>query len=167
MVDRVKSFLLVVFSIIAILLIVYNLYTGATVQKIGIPGIFEINFGSNPKTPSTPIPRPDVKFLEINIETPDVHQSFGGRFKGTFVLFNEGNTTAEGCIVWLQDGGSDKFGLPPGGRHQVETVTSSLYRGSGTYEVTIWIDCDNYTSPKISRRFAIPLIPYLTSAIDR
>jgi hypothetical protein len=156
MIDRVKSFLLVIFSIIAILLIAYNLYTGATVQRIGIPGIFEINFGSSPKIPSTPRPRPDVKFLETNIETPDVHQPFGGRFKGTFVVFNEGNTTAEGCIVWLQDGGSKEFGLPPRGRRQVETATSSLYRGSGTYEIAIWIDCDNDTSPKISRRFAIP-----------
>lgn len=41
-----KNWLLKASFVLLILLIVWNLYTGATVQEIGIPGIFTIKFGS-------------------------------------------------------------------------------------------------------------------------
>jgi hypothetical protein len=41
--------------ILIILLVVVNMYRGLTVQKIGIPGIFEIEFGQ----PNPPDPGPD------------------------------------------------------------------------------------------------------------
>lgn len=55
-----------VLAIFVVLLIGWNLYTGATIQKIGIPGMFSIEFGNNGKTtPSTippeTVPTPDVK----------------------------------------------------------------------------------------------------------
>ncbi len=46
-----------VLIILAILVIGWNLYTGATIQEIGIPGLFTVKFGKNgqsvlpPKTP--------------------------------------------------------------------------------------------------------------------
>ena len=43
--------------LLAVALIGWNIYRGVTVKKIGIPGIFEIEFGSYP-TP-TPGPTPD------------------------------------------------------------------------------------------------------------
>jgi len=68
--EKVKSCLLIVFSIVVIALIAYNLYLGVTVQKIGIPGIFEISFGTKPERPSgtsqdTPIPP-----VQIPSDTP-------------------------------------------------------------------------------------------------
>ncbi len=42
--DRVKSYLTIAFSVVVVCLIAYNLYTGATVQEIGIPGVFTISF---------------------------------------------------------------------------------------------------------------------------
>jgi hypothetical protein len=44
---------------LVILLIVYNLYLGITVRKIGIPGIFEIEFGEKQEArlpPTSPTP---------------------------------------------------------------------------------------------------------------
>jgi len=58
--DRVKSCLLIVFSIVMIALIAYNLYLGVTVQKIGIPGIFEISFGTKPERPAPPQDTPNT-----------------------------------------------------------------------------------------------------------
>jgi len=155
--DKVKSILLIIFSIIVIVLVVYNIYSGATVQKVGIPGIFEINFGSSPPTSAPPpVPRPDIKFLDMNITSPDTSKPFGDRFRGTFVIFNEGSTTAEGCILWLGDGGSVEFGIRPNQQRQVEALTSSLYNEGGTYELRIIVDCDNYTSQPITKRFSFP-----------
>jgi hypothetical protein len=47
--DDVKSGLLVVFAIIVIALIGYNIYTGATIKELGIPGIFTISFNQKPE----------------------------------------------------------------------------------------------------------------------
>lgn len=41
---------------LVIFLIAYNLYLGITVRKIGIPGIFEIEFGENVEPEPTPTP---------------------------------------------------------------------------------------------------------------
>ncbi len=47
-----KDWLLKVSVVLLILLIIWNLYTGATVQEIGIPGIFTIKFGPTPQPQS-------------------------------------------------------------------------------------------------------------------
>ncbi len=53
--------------ILAILIIGWNLYTGAKIQEIGIPGIFTIKFGSNEESHSSlasPVkkkPTPEVR----------------------------------------------------------------------------------------------------------
>ena len=52
--DRVKSYLTIAFSILVVCLIAYNLYTGAIVQEIGIPGVFSISFRPKPETSSNP-----------------------------------------------------------------------------------------------------------------
>jgi hypothetical protein len=44
-VENAKSFLQIVALVIVLFLLLYNIYTGATVQKIGIPGIAEVEFG--------------------------------------------------------------------------------------------------------------------------
>lgn len=54
-----------VLVILAILIIGWNLYTGATIQEIGIPGIFTIKFGSNGKPPSPPTPPDKVPTPEV------------------------------------------------------------------------------------------------------
>jgi hypothetical protein len=51
--ETLKSWLLVLCVLLAIALIGWNIYSGATVQKIGIPGFFEIEFG--PKATPTPV----------------------------------------------------------------------------------------------------------------
>lgn len=53
MADRVKSYLMIAFSVVVIGLILYNIYTGATVREIGIPGIFTITFGPKPSPTGT------------------------------------------------------------------------------------------------------------------
>jgi hypothetical protein len=44
---KIKSCLQVVFAIVALALIGYNIYSGATIQEIGIPGLFMIKFGDS------------------------------------------------------------------------------------------------------------------------
>ena len=53
--DVGKTYLWIAVGILLIGLIGYNLYSGLTVQKIGIPGIFEIEFGPKvePKVPES------------------------------------------------------------------------------------------------------------------
>ncbi|HEY9246508.1 MAG TPA: hypothetical protein VIO11_06650, partial [Candidatus Methanoperedens sp.] len=53
--DLGKMFLWIVVALIIIFLIGYNLYSGLTVEKIGIPGIFMIEFGKKP-VPEQPKP---------------------------------------------------------------------------------------------------------------
>ena len=48
--------------ILAMLIIGWNLYTGATIQEIGIPGLFMIKFGNGGK-PSSPPVLPVKKYL--------------------------------------------------------------------------------------------------------
>lgn len=43
--DKYKGLFWIVSSLLLIVLIAYNLYSGLTVRKIGIPGIFELEFG--------------------------------------------------------------------------------------------------------------------------
>ena len=49
-----------VFAVILLLVLVgYNIFTGATVQKVGIPGLFEIEFGPRRSEPPTDSRPPD------------------------------------------------------------------------------------------------------------
>ena len=50
--------LMIVITVLVILLIGWNIYTGATVQELGIPGIFTIKFGPKPTSPSPVSVRP-------------------------------------------------------------------------------------------------------------
>lgn len=52
--DNQVSALTKVLIVFAVLIIGWNLYTGATIQEIGIPGIFTIKFGNNEKPPLLP-----------------------------------------------------------------------------------------------------------------
>ncbi len=58
--SKVRSCLTVVFAVVVLALIAYNLYTGATIQEIGIPGLFTIKFGeksaSGPGSGAGPAP---------------------------------------------------------------------------------------------------------------
>lgn len=53
MADRVKSYLTIAFSAVVVCLTAYNLYTGATVQEVGIPGVFTISFRPKPAPSGT------------------------------------------------------------------------------------------------------------------
>ena len=50
MVDKFKT----LFYLVLLGLVAYNIYTGATIQKIGIPGLFEITFRENTASPENP-----------------------------------------------------------------------------------------------------------------
>jgi flagellar basal body-associated protein FliL len=43
--NKYKGLLWIVIALLLIVLVAYNLYSGLTVRKIGIPGIFELEFG--------------------------------------------------------------------------------------------------------------------------
>jgi len=43
-----RNFVWIVVSMLLVVVVGYNLYSGATVKKIGIPGIFQIEFGERP-----------------------------------------------------------------------------------------------------------------------
>ena len=45
------------FMIIILLLVLWNIYTGATVQEVGIPGVFSIKFGKTEKVKMRPLER--------------------------------------------------------------------------------------------------------------
>ncbi|MEZ4729164.1 MAG: hypothetical protein R3E79_18680 [Caldilineaceae bacterium] len=47
--ETVKSFLQAVALLLAIMLILYNTYTGVMIQEIGIPGFAMVKFGSQAK----------------------------------------------------------------------------------------------------------------------
>lgn len=59
-----------VIALLLVALVGWNIYTGATVQKIGIPGVFEIEFG--PQTTSAPPDTPPVTRTSVSPETPPV-----------------------------------------------------------------------------------------------
>jgi len=99
-----------------------------------------------PKAPPRPkeSPAPTVRLLDADIDVPDVSKTYGDRIKGTFVVYNEGDATAERCILWLLDGGSERFGLAPGERRKVVALSSSLFREHGTYRIVARISCESY-----------------------
>lgn len=43
--DAVKTLLQIVALVMVVVLVLYNVYTGATIQRIGVPGLFDIEFG--------------------------------------------------------------------------------------------------------------------------
>lgn len=75
--ENTKNTLLRIFAVIAVLLIIYNIITGATVQKIGIPGLFEVEFDTSNVTSifqANKEPKAQIKDLwtEHNIIKNDV-----------------------------------------------------------------------------------------------
>ena len=73
------KFLTYAIIILALIIIIWNLYMGATVQEIGVPGFFTIKFGPKPTltptsapptpvqptpAPTTPEPMGDAEFFE-------------------------------------------------------------------------------------------------------
>lgn len=62
--ERVKTFLLIIFALVAIALIVYSIQAGSNVQKIDIAGLFGIQFepSNNPpvESPSSASPPNDL-----------------------------------------------------------------------------------------------------------
>lgn len=46
--DSTKKFFWVVAAFVLIVLVGYNLYSGITVEKIGVPGVFMLEFGKKP-----------------------------------------------------------------------------------------------------------------------
>ncbi|MHC4573808.1 MAG: hypothetical protein ACYS76_06705 [Planctomycetota bacterium] len=58
-----------VLIILAILIVGWNLYTGAKIQEIGIPGIFTMKFGSNEEPPLPPDPPKKKK-----VQTPELRK---------------------------------------------------------------------------------------------
>lgn len=65
--ERIKSALKIAGVILGICLILYNIYTGATIQRIIIPGIFEIEFGS-PRANT----KPDAELVAAEAQLPPV-----------------------------------------------------------------------------------------------
>lgn len=109
----------------------------------------------NPRRTSPPPrqPAPSIKLLDTDIKTPDVSQRYGERMEGTFVVYNEGDATAEGCVLWFLEGGSKKFGLAPGERRQVVARTRH-FTEHGTYEVVARIACEGYRRELYRQRYA-------------
>ncbi|MFD1343937.1 hypothetical protein [Litorisediminicola beolgyonensis] len=95
-----------------------------------------------PPPPRTPAPK--IVLLDSRIEAPDLSQAYGDRFEGWFTLHNDGDATAENCLLWLIDGGSRRFGLEPGGKRQVHVLTSQLYREPGRVDLYAIVQCDGY-----------------------
>lgn len=82
--DKLKTFGLV----LVVLLVIYNLYTGATVQKVGIPGLFEIEFNQRASAPSTGPQAPgggstDTDPPESNPPDPSPPRSVSGNWTGS------------------------------------------------------------------------------------
>jgi hypothetical protein len=76
--NKPKGFFWIVSALLLIILVAYNLYSGLTVRRVGIPGIFELEFGAKGslrdevpppgKVPSTVRPHEVVKKVEMKIE---------------------------------------------------------------------------------------------------
>jgi hypothetical protein len=87
---------------------------------------------------------PDVRLIESNLDVPDVSKSYGDRFEGSFVVYNQGESAAEYCTLWLLDGSSERFALAPLARLQVRVKSASFYRTSGVTKVVVRIQCSGY-----------------------
>jgi hypothetical protein len=88
--------------LLAVVLIGYNIYTGATVQKIGIPGIFEIEFG--PKSAPTPVPSP--KQMDVRVNAQGVVQAGGSSPIQVEVLSGPNSPIADAQVRIDVGGGS-------------------------------------------------------------
>lgn len=88
--------------------------------------------------------RPLIKLLNEKIQSPDVTKSYGDNFKGTFVLYNEGEATANNCKLWLIDGASERFQLAPTEKKTVRVSGKHQYREPGTAWVVVRIRCSGY-----------------------
>jgi hypothetical protein len=82
-------------------LTVYNLYLGITVRKLGIPGIFVIEFGEKP-----PIPRPDLPWGPIDLPKPIATDGFA-LDRGRIYSHPNGN------IRVMRDGNWVRVSVPP------------------------------------------------------
>ena len=66
--NKYKGIFWLVSTLLLIVLVAYNLYSGLTVKRIGIPGIFELEFGQleTQLLPDVPPKPPDVPPNEIS-----------------------------------------------------------------------------------------------------
>jgi len=66
--NKYKGIFWLVSTLLLIVLVAYNLYSGLTVKRIGIPGIFELEFGQleTQLLPDVPPKPPDVSPNEIS-----------------------------------------------------------------------------------------------------
>ena len=85
-----KTSLLMKLAIILVTIIVFwNLYKGATVSEIGIPGLFTIKFGDN----KTPTPTPTVVVTPTIVPTPtSIPTQRSVQIKGIRITDERGNT---------------------------------------------------------------------------
>ena len=108
--------------------------------------------------------QPSVKLVGGEIELPDLSGRFGDTFKGTFTVYNEGDTTAERCVLFLRDGRSAEFGLRPNTELEVHAESRPITPSSGgltVYEVEARISCSGYERTLYSERR-----PLTSSAIN-
>ena len=96
---------------------------------------------------------PIIKLVGNSIHPPDVKKTYGDHFKGDFVVYNEGETTAKGCKLWLLDGSSERFDLQPTVRKPVRVKSKSQYRQSGSAKVVVRILCAGYEKTLFSQQF--------------
>jgi hypothetical protein len=128
--SKIRSCLLVVFAVVALALIAYNIYTGATIQEIGIPGLFTIKFGD--KTAPGPGPNPLAQtYLMDNQPSRVISVSYLG---------GNGYRLEESSSPWPWEGTANLDGGKLSGdakfRNTLATMrVEGILRGDGSIEI--------------------------------
>ena len=63
--NKSKGFFWIVSALLLIVLVAYNLYSGLTVRRVGIPGIFELEFGAKEPLRDEVLPPREVSPDEV------------------------------------------------------------------------------------------------------
>lgn len=131
---------------------------GITATIIGAVVIWWLTHPSGPLNPVPPTPRPKAILKIIDFAVTDAY--VGESATATLTIYNEGETTGEGCSVWWYSGSeegkrleqgllaqkaavSDEFGLRPEESKQI-SMRSLVYTEPGRFRSYIEVSCWGY-----------------------
>jgi hypothetical protein len=153
--DAIKSVIQAIAALVALALVAYNIYTGAVVQSIGIPGIFEISFRNpTPSSPTTtPPPPPGITPSVDGNNSSEPPSNIGSTLSCTVMIANS-------LVTLMKE--PDRFGqqlvqVQPG-QYPVLDSKTVIFAGKnqGWYQIEAsgrrgWIADDTWTISSKSR----------------
>ena len=114
--DSINLKNIVIAAILA--LVAWNLYTGAKLQEVGVPGLFSFKFGYTQRVTMSPLERDiNIQGKDIDISSTEVADPYqcqrlcenDERCKAmTFVKHPD----RDGCICWLKSSAPDRSERP-------------------------------------------------------